>query len=57
MTDRERFKAVVRFERPDYIPIFSFPGAPGMSNGCMRPVRERLVEQGMPDWAGAEHVC
>lgn len=57
MTDRERFKAVVRFEQPDYVPIFAFPGAPGMSNGCMRPTRERLVEQGMPEWVGAEHVA
>ena len=56
MTDRERFKAIVRFERPDYVPIFSFPGAPGMGNGCMRPTRERLVEQGMPEWVGAEYV-
>ena len=56
MTDRERFKAIVRFERPDYIPIFSFPGAPGMGNGCMRPTREQLIEQGMPEWVGAEYV-
>jgi len=56
MTDRERFKAVVNFDRPDYVPIFAFPGAPGMSNGCMRPTRERLVEQGMPEWVGAEYV-
>jgi len=56
MTDRERFKAIVHFERPDYVPIFAFPGAPGMSNGCMEPTRKRLVEQGMPDWVGVEHV-
>jgi len=56
MTDRERFKAIVNFEKPDYVPIFGFPGAPGMSNGCMGPTRKRLVEQGMPEWVGAEHV-
>jgi len=55
MTDRERVKAVVHFERPDYVPILAFPGAPGMSNGCMEPTRKRLVEQGMPEWVGAEH--
>lgn len=52
MTDRERIKAIINFERPDYIPIFAFPGAPGMSNGCMESTRKRLVEQGMPEWVG-----
>jgi hypothetical protein len=55
MTDRERFKAIVNFERPDYVPIFSFPGAPGMGNGCMEPTRKQLIEQGMPEWVGAEY--
>ncbi len=54
MTDQERLRAIVHFERPDYVPIFAFPGAPGMSNGCMEPTRERLVEQGMPEWVGAK---
>ncbi len=52
MTDIERFKAVAHFEKPDYVPIFGFPGAPGMSAGCMRPVHERLVSQGMPAHVG-----
>ena len=56
MTDQERFKAIVHFERPDYVPIFAFPGAPGMSNGCMEPTRKRLVEQGMPEWVGAKRA-
>ena len=34
MTDRERFLAVARGQQPDYIPIFGFPGAPGMSGGA-----------------------
>ena len=55
MNNRERFKAIVNFERPDYVPIFSFPGAPGMGNGCMEPTRKQLIEQGMPEWVGAEY--
>jgi hypothetical protein len=35
MTERERFLCMVRGETPDYVPIFGFPGAPGMSRGCM----------------------
>lgn len=54
MTDRERFLAVARGEEVDFIPIFGFPGAPGMSGGCMEPTRLRLVDQGMPDWVGAQ---
>ena len=50
MTPVERFKAICRFERPDYVPIFGFPGAPGMSQGAMRKTHERLVETGMPAW-------
>jgi len=62
MTDRERFKAICRGEQPaggaplDYVPILGFPGSPGMANGCMSHTRERLVEQGMPEWVGAEYV-
>lgn len=53
MNDIERFKAIVRFEQPDYTPIFSFPGAPGMSWGTLdEPTRLRLVKQGMPEWVG-----
>lgn len=52
MTPRERFVAVARFEAPDYVPIFGFPGAPGMSWGCMRLTYERLLETGMPDVGG-----
>ncbi len=48
MTDRERFLAVATGQTPDYVPIFGFPGAPGMSRGCMRPTRARLVAGGMP---------
>ena len=50
MTDLERFLAVCRGERPDYWPIFGFPGAPGMSRGCMAKTHQRLVETGMPAW-------
>ncbi len=50
MNDIERFKAVCAGERPDYVPIFGFRGAPGMSQGAMRKTHERLVETGMPSW-------
>jgi len=50
MNDVERFKAVCAGEKPDYVPIFGFPGAPGMSRGCMRKTHERLVATGMPAW-------
>ena len=52
MNDRERFLAVARGEKPDYVPIFGFPGAPGMSRGCMRPTHARLVAGGMPAHIG-----
>lgn len=52
MTDRERFLAIARFEKPDYVPIFGFPGAPGMSWGVMRFTHDRLVETGMPASVG-----
>ena len=50
MNDLERFKAICSFQRPDYVPIFGFPGSPGMAGGCMRKTWQRLVDQGMPDW-------
>ena len=53
MTDRERFLAVAGGEEADFIPIFGFPGAPGMSHGCMEPTRLNLVQEGMPEWVGA----
>jgi hypothetical protein len=48
MNNLERFKAIVNFQKPDYVPIFGFPGAPGMSGGCMKKTHDRLVETGMP---------
>jgi len=53
MTNRERLKAIIHFEKPDYVPIFGFPGAGGMSQPPLPSIRERLVEQGMPEWVGA----
>jgi len=55
MNDLERFKAVCAGERPDYVPIFGFSGAPGMSQGAMRKTHERLVETGMPPWVDGCH--
>ncbi|MFC1453140.1 uroporphyrinogen decarboxylase family protein [Verrucomicrobiota bacterium] len=52
MNDLERFKAIAHFEKPDYVPIFGFPGAPGMSGGCMKYTHDRLVETGMPASVG-----
>lgn len=52
MTDRERFLAVATGRTPDYAPILGFPGAPGMSHGCLRPTHERLVVGGMPAHVG-----
>jgi uroporphyrinogen decarboxylase len=48
MNDLERFKAIINFEKPDYVPVFGFPGAPGVSAGCMVLTHRHLVEQGMP---------
>jgi len=55
MNDVERFKAVCAGERPDYVPIFAIPGAPGMSRGAMRITHERLVATGMPSWVDGCH--
>ena len=52
MDNRERFIAICRGEEPDYTPIFGFPGAPGMSGGCMARTHERLVQAGMPAHVG-----
>ena len=52
MNELERFKAVVRFEQPDYVPIFGFSGAPGMAGGCMEKTHRRLIETGMPESVG-----
>ncbi len=52
MNDLERFKAVVHFAQPDYLPIFGFPWAPGMSWGCMKYTHDRLVAGGMPAHIG-----
>jgi len=55
MNDLERFKAVCRGERPDYVPIFSFSGAPGMGGGAMAKTHQRLIETGMPEWVDGCH--
>ncbi len=52
MNDLGRFLAVAAFQEPDYIPIFGFPGAPGMSRGCMKTTHDRLVATGMPPTVG-----
>ena len=57
MNDLERFKAIVHFEEPDYVPILSFPGSPGMGGGCMKKTHDRLVATGMPaDVGGVWHL-
>lgn len=55
MNARERFVAVARGEKVDYIPIFGFPGAPGMAGGCMRKTHDRLVATGMPRHVGGNY--
>ncbi len=55
MNDLERFHALCAGERPDYVPIFGFPGAPGMSRGCMNKTHDRLIETGMPPHVGGRH--
>jgi len=52
MTPRERFLAVVRNEPVDYVPIFGFGGAPGMSLGCMKHTHDNLIATGMPEDIG-----
>ena len=53
MNELERFNAIARGETPDYVPIFGFGGAPGMSAGCMKKTHDRLVATGMPSEIGA----
>ncbi len=55
MNDLERFLAICAGEAPDYVPIFGFPGAPGMSRGCMNRTHDRLIETGMPPHVGGRH--
>ncbi|HUU23338.1 MAG TPA: uroporphyrinogen decarboxylase family protein [Phycisphaerae bacterium] len=55
MNDLERFLAVCAGERPDYVPTFGFPGAPGVSGGAMAKTHARLVETGMPEWIDGCH--
>lgn len=55
MNDRERFLAVCRGKKPDYVPIFGFPGAPGMSGGALKWTHQRLIETGMPAWVGGSY--
>ncbi len=52
MNQRERFLAVAKFQKPDYVPIFGFQGAPGMSCGCMQLTYDQLRATGMPDVGG-----
>jgi len=52
MNALERFAAVCRGQEPDYVPLFGFPGAPGMSGGCMAKTHDNLVATGMPDHVG-----
>lgn len=52
MTEKERFLAVCRGEKPDYIPVFGFNEAPGVSGGVMRTTYNRLMATGMPDIGG-----
>ena len=52
MNDKERFLAIAHFEKPDYVPIFGFRGAPGMSWGCSKHSHDRLIATGMPRHVG-----
>ena len=52
MNDLERFKAHCRGQPIDYVPIFGFAGAPGMSGGAMAKTYDRLVDTGMPEDIG-----
>jgi hypothetical protein len=55
MTDLERFKAVVHFEKPDYVPIFGFDCS-GFAHGTFRGNHQRLVETGMPETVGGDYA-
>lgn len=52
MTHLERFKAVANGQKPDYVPIFGFMGAPGFSRCGVGPTRDHLVATGMPEHVG-----
>ena len=52
MNDKERFLAIARFEKPDYVPIFGFQWAPGMSWGCLKNTHDHLIATGMPRHVG-----
>ncbi len=52
LNERERFGVVARDQQPDYVSLFGFPGAAGMSGGCLRTTHERLVATGMPPHVG-----
>ena len=57
MNALERFLCICRGEKPDYIPIFGLPGAPGFSGGCIqRTAYDRLLSTGMPDIGGAAEI-
>ena len=56
MNELQRFKAVVNFEKPDYYPIFGFPGAPGFSGGCYVKAHQKLVNEGMPSYVGGAYT-
>jgi len=51
MNQRERFLAIAAGRKPDYVPIFGFNGAPGMSGvhkrGESLSVREYLAACGV----------
>ena len=51
MNTLERFKAVARFEKPDYMPIFGFAGS-SASLPPMEFMLDRLVATGMPSHVG-----
>ena len=53
MNNRERFKKIINFEAADYIPIFGFPGAAGVSRSYWTTIRKRLVDTGMPAHVGS----
>jgi hypothetical protein len=52
MNHLERFRAICRNEPVDYVPIFGFPGAPGMAGGCREKTHDRLIATGMPAQVG-----
>jgi hypothetical protein len=56
MNDLERFLAICRAETPDYVPIFGFPGSPGMSRGVLTHTHDRLVATGMPAHVGGRYI-